>query len=73
MEIGDRFRIGTVLLEAAQPRIPCYKLGIRLGRDEAVRQFVLMRMPGIYFRVIEEGALRAGREIEVRHAQRERA
>jgi MOSC domain-containing protein YiiM len=64
VEIGDRFRIGTVLLEAAQPRIPCYKLGIRLGRDEAVRQFVLMRLPGIYFRVIEEGSLRAGGEIE---------
>jgi MOSC domain-containing protein YiiM len=65
VEIGDRFRIGTALLEAAQPRIPCYKLGIRLGRDEAVRQFVLMRMPGVYFRVIEEGTLRAGAEIEV--------
>jgi MOSC domain-containing protein YiiM len=65
VEIGDRFRVGTVLLEAAQPRIPCYKLGIRLGRDEVVRQFVLMRMPGVYFRVIEEGTLRAGAGIEV--------
>ena len=62
--IGDRFCIGTALLEIAQPRIPCYKLGIRLGRDEAVRQFVIMRLPGIYFRVIEEGTLQAGDAIE---------
>ena len=64
VEIGDRFTIGSVLLETAQPRVPCYKLGIRLGRDEAVRQFVVMRLPGIYFRVIEEGTLRAGLPIE---------
>lgn len=63
VEIGDRFRIGTAEFEAAQPRMPCYKLGIRFGRDDIVRRFVQMRAPGIYLRVRREGVLRAGAEI----------
>ena len=63
VEIGDRFRIGTAEFEAAQPRMPCYKLGIRFGRDDVVRRFVEMRAPGMYFRVSREGVLRAGCEI----------
>lgn len=60
VRIGDRFRIGSVVLEAVQPRMPCYKLAVRFGRADMVKRFWLARRPGIYFSVIEEGDLAAG-------------
>jgi MOSC domain-containing protein YiiM len=60
VRIGDRFRIGSVLLQVTQPRMPCYKLAIRFGRADMVKRFWLARRPGIYFAVIEEGDLAAG-------------
>jgi MOSC domain-containing protein YiiM len=60
VRIGDRFRIGSVVLEATQPRMPCYKLAVRFGRADMVKRFWLARRPGIYFSVIEEGDLAAG-------------
>ena len=60
VRIGDRFRIGSVVLQVTQPRMPCYKLAIRFGRADMVKRFWLARRPGIYFSVIEEGDLAAG-------------
>lgn len=60
VRIGDRFSIGSVVLEAVQPRMPCYKLAVRFGRADMVKRFWLARRPGIYFSVIEEGDLAAG-------------
>ena len=60
VRIGDRFRIGSVVLRVTQPRMPCYKLGVRFGRADMVERFWLARRPGIYFAVIEEGDLAAG-------------
>ena len=60
VRIGDRFRIGTAVVEVTQPRMPCYKLGIRFGRADMVKRFWLARRPGVYFSVIEEGDLAAG-------------
>ncbi|HWG59549.1 MAG TPA: MOSC domain-containing protein [Candidatus Acidoferrales bacterium] len=65
--IGDHFRAGTAVLMVTQPRIPCYKLGIRLGRDEIVQEFLRSNRSGIYFAVIEEGVVRAGDAIERVH------
>ncbi len=65
--VGERWRIGTTLLEVAQPRLPCFKLGIRLGTPAFVRQFALAARPGAYLRIIEEGHLRSGDEIDVVH------
>jgi MOSC domain-containing protein YiiM len=63
VEIGDQFEIGTALLTVTQPRSPCYKLGIRFGRDDVIRRFVRLRRPGMYFRVEREGTLGAGSTI----------
>jgi MOSC domain-containing protein YiiM len=66
--IGDEFRIGSALLRVTQPRMPCYKLGIRFGRPDMVKRFWLSGRPGIYFSVVEEGHLAAGDPIE-KHAE----
>lgn len=63
--VGERWRIGTALLEVAQPRLPCFKLGIRLGDPYFPRRFLAMARAGAYLRIIEEGELRAGDRIEV--------
>jgi ferredoxin-NADP reductase/MOSC domain-containing protein YiiM len=62
--IGDRFRIGSVVVEVSQPRDTCYRLGIRLERPEMAALVVAHRRPGFYFRVIQEGELGAGDRIE---------
>jgi MOSC domain-containing protein YiiM len=63
--IGERWRIGTVELEVCQPRLPCFKLGLRLGDPLMVRRFGEASRPGAYFRIIREGELGAGDAIEV--------
>ena len=63
--VGERWRVGSTLLEVAQPRMPCYKLGIRVGDPRFLKKFLLARRPGAYLRVIEEGEIGAGDEIHV--------
>lgn len=63
--IGDVYEIGTVLLQAVQPRFPCTKLNVRFGLPDMVERFVAQRRAGIYFRVVKEGVLRAGDEIKL--------
>lgn len=58
--IGDRFAVGGAVLEAVQPRLPCYKLGIRFEDALMPRRFMRAGRPGIYFRVVEEGDVGAG-------------
>ncbi|MEJ0096603.1 MAG: MOSC domain-containing protein [Methylocella sp.] len=53
--IGDRFRIGGGVFEVSQPRVTCYRVGIRLDHPEMPTLLVSHRRPGFYFRVIEEG------------------
>ena len=65
--VGQRWRVGTTLLEVAQPRLPCFKLGIRIGTPGFVRQFAQAARPGAYLRIIEEGHLQAGDEIVITH------
>lgn len=62
--IGDHFRIGEAVVKVTQPRIPCYKLGIRFGRPDIVKRFLASRRSGIYFSVVEEGLVNAGDAIE---------
>ncbi len=57
--IGDRFTAGGAELEAAQPRLPCYKLGVRFGDARMVKEFAAAGRWGVYFRVIREGLLQA--------------
>jgi MOSC domain-containing protein YiiM len=63
--IGDHFRIGTAELRATEPRLPCYKLGIRFGRDDIVKRFLASRRTGFYFAVEQTGVVRAGDTLEL--------
>ncbi len=65
--IGDRYRIGEALVMVTQPRFPCYKLGIRFGRDDILEKFLRSGRSGIYFAVLEEGLVNAGDAIERVH------
>jgi ferredoxin-NADP reductase/MOSC domain-containing protein YiiM len=66
--IGDRYRIGGALFEVTQPRVTCYRVGIRMDEPRMASQLVAHQRPGFYFRVLEEGEVGAGDEI-VRVAQ----
>jgi MOSC domain-containing protein YiiM len=61
--IGDRYRIGTALFEVSQPRVTCYRVGIRMDEPQMAALLVAHRRPGFYFRVLEEGEVGAGDEI----------
>jgi ferredoxin-NADP reductase/MOSC domain-containing protein YiiM/ferredoxin len=61
--IGDRFRIGTASFEVTQPRVTCYRVGIRMDDARIPALLVSHRRPGFYFRVLEEGDVQAGDEI----------
>jgi MOSC domain-containing protein YiiM len=63
--LGERWRVGTTLLEVVQPRLPCFKLGIRMNDAGFVRRFAQASRPGAYLRIIEEGELGTGDEIDV--------
>ena len=63
--VGDRFRIGSAELMVTQPRLPCYKLGIRFGRADIIKRFLLSERSGFYFSVLKEGEVRAGDEVEL--------
>ena len=60
VNIGDRFRIGTAELVVTQPRLPCYKLGLKFGRDDMVKRFLASGRTGFYFSVSREGEVEAG-------------
>lgn len=62
--IGDVFRIGTAFVEVTQPRVPCYKLALKMGLPTFVKQFLQAERPGFYLRVIQEGEVGAGDSIE---------
>jgi ferredoxin-NADP reductase/MOSC domain-containing protein YiiM len=61
--IGDRYRIGSALFEVTQPRVTCYRVGIRMNEPQMAALLVARGRPGFYLRVIEEGEVGAGDEI----------
>src|SRR6202030_262948 len=61
--IGDHYRIGDALFEVTQPRVTCYRVGIRMNVPQMAALLVAHGRPGFYFRVIEEGKVEAGDEI----------
>jgi MOSC domain-containing protein YiiM len=60
VSVGDRFRVGTAELVVTQPRLPCFKLGIKMGRDEFVTEFLERSLFGFYLAVAREGKVAAG-------------
>lgn len=65
VNIGDRFKIGSSAVMVTQPRMPCYKLGIKFGRDDIIKRFLASGRSGFYFAVIEEGEVGAGDPVEI--------
>ena len=65
VNVGDQFQIGSAKLVATQPRMPCYKLGVKFGIMEVVRRFLVSGKPGIYFKVLKEGQVQVGDKIEI--------
>src|SRR5262249_4319176 len=61
--IGDRYRIGQALFEVTQPRVTCYRVGIRLNEPQMAALLTSSGRPGFYFRVLQEGEVEAGDEI----------
>ena len=64
VNVGDQFEIGSAKLVATQPRMPCYKLGVRFGHMDVIRRFMISGRPGIYFKVLKEGEVKTGDQIE---------
>jgi MOSC domain-containing protein YiiM len=62
--VGDRFRVGTAKLVVTQPRLPCYKLGLRFGRKDMVKRFLASGRTGYYLAVDVEGDVAAGDRVE---------
>ena len=65
VQIGDRLRIGSAEVVVTQPRLPCYKLGVRFGQADMVKRFADSRRTGFYVAVLKEGEVGAGDTIEL--------
>ena len=65
VSIGDRFRVGTARLVVTEPRMPCFKLGLRFGDPKMIKRFLQSQRTGFYFGVEEEGHIEAGDTIEL--------
>ena len=61
------FQVGSAKLVVTQPRLPCFKLGIKFGRDDILKRFLMSGMTGFYFAVLEEGEVAAGDTISLLH------
>ncbi len=66
--VGQRWRVGSATLEVSEPRLPCWKLGGRMGDAGFVRRFTAAARSGTYLRIVEDGDVAAGDAIEVRAA-----
>jgi MOSC domain-containing protein YiiM len=65
LSIGDKLRVGSAEFMVTQPRIPCFKLGIRFSREDMVKRFLQSGRSGFYLAVVREGEVGAGDPIEV--------
>ena len=65
VHIGDRFRVGSAEFVVTQPRMPCFKLGIRFNRSDMVKRFLQSGRTGFYFAVLKEGEVAAGDSIKL--------
>ena len=65
VHIGDRLRVGSAEFVVTQPRMPCFKLGIRFGRPDVVKHFLRSGRTGFYLAVLGEGEVTAGDSIEL--------
>jgi MOSC domain-containing protein YiiM len=62
---GDKFRVGSAVVVVTEPRMPCYKLGIRFNRPDIIKRFLASGRTGFYFAVLQEGEVGVGDQIEL--------
>ncbi len=65
VNVGDQFRIGSATVMVTQPRVPCYKLAAKFGREDIVKRFLASGRSGFYLKVMQEGEVGAGDAIEL--------
>ena len=65
VNVGDQFQVGTAKVAATQPRMPCYKLGVKFGRMDIIKKFLASGLTGVYFKVIKEGDLEQSDKIKL--------
>ena len=65
IRIGDRIRVGSAEFLVTQPRMPCFKLGVRFGRDDMVKRFLRSGRTGFYLAVVGEGEVARGHSLEI--------
>lgn len=63
--VGERWQIGTALFEVVQPRLPCFKLGLRFDDPRMLKRFALASRPGAYLRIVTEGDVGAGDAVAI--------
>jgi MOSC domain-containing protein YiiM len=64
VNIGDQFRVGSAMAMVTQPRVPCYKLAAKFGREDIVKRLLASGRSGFYLKVVQEGEVEAGDAIE---------
>ena len=70
--VGDKFSLGDAVLQAVQPRFPCFKLGVKFDDPSILKSFMKFQRPGVYFAVLREGLIEAGQELKlIEQEQRE--
>lgn len=65
IRIGNIYKMGSALVQVSQPREPCYKLGIRFGTQQILKEFIDQNHPGTYVKIIEEGEVGIGDELQL--------
>ena len=65
LNIGDKFHVGSAVVMVTEPRMPCYKLGIKFGRTDIVKRFLASERTGFYFAVLQEGEVGASDSIDL--------
>ena len=65
LNIGDKFHVGSAVVMVTEPRMPCYKLGIKFGRPDIVKRFLASERTGFYFAVLQEGEVGASDSIDL--------
>jgi MOSC domain-containing protein YiiM len=65
LNVGDKFQIGSAVVMVTEPRMPCYKLGIRFARPDIVKRFLASERTGFYFAVLQEGEVGMGDRIQL--------
>jgi MOSC domain-containing protein YiiM len=65
--VGERWRVGSALLQVSEPRLPCFKLGLKMGDPKFLKRFARAQRFGTYLRIVEAGRVQAGDAVEVVH------